>query len=301
MKVLITGGTGLLGRNLIETMPSSCEATATYLGDYQMRSTPVVQYQKLDIRDKEGYARLFQEFNPEIVIHTASIGSPDYAEKNKTETQEINIGGTQNIIANCERFKAKFIFVSSNGIYDGDNAPYAEEDEAMPVNYYGQIKLEGERISKNAAVPFAIVRPILMYGWNNPHERDNIITSSLKKLKQREVVYVYEDVFYNPVPARFCAQAIWKIIQTGKFDTFNIGGRDIVSVYEFVQSATKIFDLDLNLVQPIKQEFLKELVKRPKNTSYQTKKMENILGLVPLSIKEGLEIMREEGRKNNYV
>lgn len=301
MKILVTGGTGLLGKSLIETMDAGYEAVATYVGNYEMKNLPQVQYLKLDIRNNEGYKCLFREFRPQVVIHTASIGSPDYAEKNKKETCEINVSGTQNIIANCEYFTANFIFISSNGIYDGNNPPYGEDDVAIPINYYGQIKLEGERISRDIRVPYAIVRPILMYGWNNPFERENIIVSSLKKIKRGEIVYAYEDVFYNPVLAQFCAKAIWKIIESDNYDTFNIGGKDIVNIYQFLKTAASIFDLDSNLVKPVQQGFFKELVKRPKNTSYKTNKIERILGLEPLTVKEGLKIMKAGGLKNNYA
>lgn len=194
MKILITGGTGLLGKALIETTNSCYEIVATYLSDYDIEDNYQIKYKKLDIRDEEGYRYLFRDFRPEVVIHTASIGSPDYAEKNKEETWSINVGGTQCILNNCEKFNSRFIYISSNGIYDGENAPYSEEDEAEPINYYGHTKLEGENLAKKAKVPCAIVRPILMYGWNYPYERANILTLSISRLRKGEKIFAY-DVF----------------------------------------------------------------------------------------------------------
>ena len=161
MRVLITGGTGLLGKALIETIDNTNhKIIATYLCNYNMEDTTRIKYKKLDVRDIDGYSRLFREFKPEVVVHTAGIGSPDYAEKNKEETWAINVGGTQNILNNCERHDSKFIYVSSNGIYDGNKAPYSENDKAEPINYYGKIKVEGERITQESRVINAVIRPI---------------------------------------------------------------------------------------------------------------------------------------------
>lgn len=292
MRILITGGTGLLGKALIETRDSEYEIIATYLGNYNMENTNRIKYNKLDVRDKEEYHHLFKEFKPETVIHTASIGSPDYAEKNKNETWAINVGGTQNILNNCEQFGAKFIYISSNGIYDGNKAPYCEDDKAEPINYYGQTKLEGERVTQKAKIPYAIVRPILMYGWNHPFERPNIITITLSKVQKGEKIFAYDDVFSNPLFAQNCAKAIWEIVKEQKYETFNIGGRDRLSVYQLLKEAAKIFNLDENLIMPVQQGFFNELVKRPKDTSYVTEKMRRVLKIEPLSVFEGLSLMK---------
>jgi len=246
MKILITGGTGLLGKALIETVDSNYEIVATYLGNYDVEDTHQVKYTKLDTRDKAGYEYLFREFKPKVVIHTASIGSPDYAEKNKELTWEVNVGGTQNILFICERFNAKFIYISSNGIYDGNKAPYGEEDEAKPINYYGQTKLEGERIVQKAKIPYAIVRPILMYGWPHSFERGNIVTFALSNLEKCEVVNAYDDVYLNPLFNHSCAEAIWKIIEEEKYDVFNIAGAERVTIYKLIQEVAYAFKLNLD-------------------------------------------------------
>lgn len=292
MRILITGGTGLLGKALIETADMNYEILATYLGNYDMKNTAQIRYKKLDIRDSTGHGLLFKDFRPTVVIHTAGVGSPDFAEKNKNESREINVGGTQNIIDNCKLFGARFIYISSNGIYDGENAPYSEDMQAEPINYYGTLKLEGEKITKESGVSYAIVRPILMYGWNYQFERPNIVTLAISKLKSGEQISAYDDVYSNPLFAQSCAQAIYKIIEDEKFEVFNIAGKDRVSIYELVKKTSEIFGFDVNSIIPIKQGMLGELVRRPKDTSYNTDKMRQALKLKPCAIAEGLAAMR---------
>jgi dTDP-4-dehydrorhamnose reductase len=295
MKILITGGTGLLGKALIDARGGDWKIIATYVGDYLPKNIPGVNYQKLDMRDAAGCAEFFADFQPEIVIHTASIGSPDFAEKNKEITRAINVDGTRLIAGLCAKYKARLIFISSNGIYDGAHAPYGEEDEAKPINYYGITKLEGEKIVNSAGIVSSIVRPILMYGWPNSYERGNIVTMALSRLKKGEAVNAYDDVYSNALYVEQCAAAIKQIIKLGKYETFNIAGAERTSIYGLLVKTATVFGFDPGLVKGVKQGFFNELVNRPVDTSYKTAKMAEVLKLRPLSLAEGLKMMKAAG------
>lgn len=294
MKILITGGTGLLGKALIASADSSYEIICTFIGDHQILDTQQTIYKKLDICDKEGYFHLLRDFRPEVTIHAAGISNPDYVERNNKQAWEINVGGTQNIIKVCEELDSKFVYISSNAIYSGTSAPYREEDKADPINYYGKIKLECEEITKGSNTICAIVRPILMYGWNYAFERPNIVTTGIARLREKEKFFVYEDVYYNPLYYYSCAEAIWKIIEKNKFEVFNVAGKDRLSIYGLMKGVAEVFKLEQSLLIPVKQGFFQEMVKRPSDTSYCTAKIESVLGINPLTVREGLKLMRDE-------
>lgn len=293
MRVMITGGTGLLGKALTCSLANGVEILATYVGEYEIQDNDQVKYRKLDIRDRSGYDKLFLDFKPDAVIHTAGIGSPDYAETNREVVTDINLNGTMNILELCEMFGSRLVFISSNGIYDGDNAPYSEEDKAEPVNYYGEVKLKGEEIVKRARIPFAIVRPILMYGWPFSFERANIVTLAISKLTNGEKIHVYEDVYANPLLNVSCASAIWKVISENISGVFNIAGADRVSIYQLLVRTAEVFDMDKDLISPVRQGFFNELARRPSDTTFKTDKMEKVLGIKPLPLEEGLKIMKK--------
>ena len=282
----------MLGKSLTEARNPKFRIVATYVGKYTVKNHDDIKYHKLDIRDYNAYEQLFQEFRPDVTIHTAGIGSPDYAEKHRKETRDMNVGGTRNIYSLCERNKSKLVYISSNGIYDGEKAPYGEEDLPEPTNYYGEVKLKAEEILMNARIPCAIVRPILMYGWNHPFERSNIATYALERMAKGLKVQVYDDVFLTPLFSIMCGKAIWRIIQDERYDVFNIGGAERVSIYQMIKELANIFEFKEELVEPVQQGFFNELVKRPKDTSFKTDKMQSVLGMKPLSLNEGLKAMK---------
>jgi dTDP-4-dehydrorhamnose reductase len=291
-RILITGSTGLLGRALLETLPEGIEVFGTYL---PIRP-PVVQmpcpFFPLDVQDKSQVAQVLAQTQPDTVIHTASIGSVDYSEHHREESWAVNVGGTQNIGRACARQHAKLIFISSNAVFDGEHPFYSEEAPVNPINYYGQLKVEGEEWVKSSGLEYAIVRPILMYGWHSPIERGNWVTSWLRSLNQGQRVKVVEDVGTKPLYALNCAEVLWAVIAQHQTGIYHAAGADHITLYQFAQATAEVFGLDAALIDPVPSSYFPEIAPRPKDTSFDTTKMERELGVRAWGVRDGLRHMQ---------
>ncbi len=293
MRILITGGTGLLGKSLLEEAPGTAGLTATGLSD----PTPLLpaRYRgfPLDVRDAAAVQWLVRHVEPTVVIHTASIGSVDYVQRHPDEARAVNVTGTAHIAAAAAAVGAYLVFISSNAVFDGTRAPYREEDPVCPVNIYGRLKVEAEQlVAACTTIPTAIVRPILMYGWNHPTERVNPVTWVLRELPRGVTLPVVTDTYTNPLWAPSCAQVIWRIVERQATGVFHVAGRDRVNRYEFAVETAKVFGLDPRQLKPVTSAFFPEIAPRAPDTSYDTSKMTRVLGLQPVSLQEGLEAMR---------
>jgi len=289
-RILITGVTGLLGKALLETTPGE----VGIFGAHFSASSPSGPFRLMDVRDEAQVAQAFEWARPELVIHTASIGRVDYAEHHREETWAVNVGGTQKVGRLCLRCGAKLIFVSSNAVFDGENPFYAEDAPVNPVNYYGQLKVEGERCVRSSGLEYAIVRPILMYGWHNPGERGNWVTTWIHKLGQGERVKVVDDVRSKPLLARNCAEVIWAIVTQNRTGIYHVAGADHITLHDFALKTAEVFDLDAALIEPVPSSFFPEIAPRPRDTSFDTTKMERELGVKPVGVIEGLTCMKAE-------
>lgn len=294
MKVLVTGGTGLIGRYLLRQLKAQTETVATYFRNRRFERIRDIKYYHLDVTMGKEVLELFKAERPNVVVHTASIGSVDYSENHQDEARLVNVGGTKNVVAAAMACNAKFIFISSNSVFSGENPPYKEQDPPNPINYYGQLKLEGERIVAASGLRYAIVRPILIYGWNDPNGRPNPVTWLLSKLKNGQQVKIVDDVYCNPLLASNCAEALCSIILNDEEGVYHIAGRDRINRFDFALKAAEAFGLDYGLIVPVKSSYFKNIAPRPKDTTHSTKKMQDELGVRPIGIEEGLKIMISE-------
>lgn len=293
-RVLITGGTGLLGFALQNSAPAEIECSSIY---FPTRSLSVIlpfPSGAADVTDQKQLEAVFESSQPDIVIHTAAIGSVDYAEKNREETRRINLGGTKNIVTLCKRFQSRIIYISSNAVFDGCKPFYSETSPVNPINYYGQLKVEAENFVRESGLTWAIVRPILMYGWPFAGERDNPVVWWVRSLEKGQPIKVVDNVFSKPLPAWACAEVIWKLIKQNQFGLYHVAGRDHLSLYEFALTTAEVFKLDKSLITPVPDSFFPEIAPRPRDTSFDTTKMEQELGVKSIGVKEGLIRMKVE-------
>ena len=291
-RVLITGGTGLLGKALLEATPSGWEIFATHC-----RNQPPVEWESrfspLDVRQRESVESLFAKIRPDWVIHTASIGSVDEAERNPDAVFAVNVAGTRNIGTACAQTGALLVHISSNAVFDGTDPPYHEASLTRPANQYGTQKIEAEEWIRRHLSRFLIIRPILMYGWPFPGGRDNVVTRWLAHLEQGRTVPAAQDLFSMPLWVGNGAEAIWAAVSQGRQGIYHLAGADPLSLFEFAQETARAFGLEERLVLPATHAELGLPAPRPQNTSFVTTKMEQELGVRPVGVREGLSIMQK--------
>jgi dTDP-4-dehydrorhamnose reductase len=237
---------------------------------------------------------VFEWAKPDVVIHTAAIGSVDFAERNREQTRKVNVGGTEVVAELCQIFKSRFIYISSNAVFDGRTPFYSETAPVNPINYYGQLKVEAENVVRESNIPWTILRPILMYGWPYQGERDNPVVWWIRSLENGESIKIVDNVFNKPLPAWSCAEVVWALIQQDRTGIYHAAGRDHISLYQFALRTSEVFGLDASLIEPVPDSYFSEIAPRPQDTSFDTTKMENELGVKPVGVIEGLLRMKAE-------
>jgi dTDP-4-dehydrorhamnose reductase len=127
MKILVTGGSGLLGGEIMKL-------------DNSLTAPP---QEELDITNLESVEKGLQKYKPDVVLHLAAATNPPQHEKNPGLGLEVNVFGTTNVALACSRKKIRLVYTSSDYLYAG--AGPHQEDEALkaPNNFYLS-KLAGE-------------------------------------------------------------------------------------------------------------------------------------------------------------
>jgi len=141
-KIVITGGSGRFGSILkINSFFKDCY--------YPQRK-------ELNILDFNSINKYLKKNKPKILIHLAALSRPmDIHEKKISESINLNIIGTSNVVKACEKFNVKLIYFSTNYVYPGITGNYNEDSALLPINGYAWSKLGGEcavRLYKNSLI-----------------------------------------------------------------------------------------------------------------------------------------------------
>lgn len=288
MKVLVVGGSCLLGSYLLRSVPEGVDAEFTWYTTYQNWCA-----HQMDICNKSQVQYVFSKVKPQTVIHMAAVGNVDWCQDNYGTAFQINVGGLRNVLEVAKDYEAQVLMTSTNAVYSGENPPYAEDAEQKPVNAYGKIKKQAERFMAGYRHKWQIVRLFLLYGWEPQGARDNWASSAARKLHAGMPMKVVDDVFYQPTWAADAARAVWKVLLDGEPGAYNVAGTDRVSLYQFVLEVANMYPhYDKNLISPVSiSQF--DIAPRPIDSSYDLGKSQ-ALGIWCRGIKEGLEGMRNE-------
>ena len=299
-RVLITGGTGLLGQSLLERVPAGVEPIGFYhrlLPPKEWRE----QFRQVDVLRESVLLDSVNELKPRTVIHAASVGGVDEAERDPESVRLVNVEGTRNLLRACERTGANLIFISSNAVFDGSSPPYSENSPLRAANRYGQIKIEAERLVRSSCVPHLIVRPILMYGWPLKGGRGNAVTRWLEKLEKGEPVEVAEDIISMPLWVGDCSRTIWEGTLKERRGIVHAAGADRVNLAQFAREVCSVFGCNPELIHPVQSKELAGLAPRPPDTSFQIERMRREFGIQPLGLRQGLTLMRQSRALSHAV
>lgn len=286
MRVLITGGSSLLGHALLSTKSTKIEAESTWYTNH------IPNQHQLNITDKSQVRYLFDKVKPNLVIHCAANGSVDFAEKNYSIAAQVNIEGTENILWAARDYHAKVVYISTNAVFDGLNPPYSEDDKCQPVNRYGSIKRQAEERVMQRRGEWQIIRPFLLYGWPWPNgNRGNWATIIIDKLSKGEQLKLVNDVVWQPTYVVDCALAIWQL-STQKGGIYHVASDERATLYDFGLKVAKVWGLDSSLLAPVDSSEFATMAPRPKDTTYDLGKIK-ALGIELDGIEAGLQRMKE--------
>lgn len=197
MKLLITGGNGMLGRTL-RSRWSDWNPVPVDLAD-------------CDITDLDAVRRVFGAIRPEVVVHTAAMTAVDACESNRELAFKVNATGSANVATACREVGARLVAISTDYVFDGRSGrPYREDDPTGPATVYGCSKMAGEQaIREILPERHVIARTAWLYGPGGP----SFVETMLKLADgTRPELKVVDDQRGNPTSTAALADILRKLI-----------------------------------------------------------------------------------------
>ena len=285
-KVLITGGSGLLGQYLNIKVSKTHELLTTY--NTNTGNCKEFSSKQINILDKNELQKLFEEFNPDVVIHSAAITNPVPKENQSAKDYfDTNVTSTKNIAQLCEKYKAKLIYISTDLVYAGYRGSFLKEDaKLIPATLYAETKLVGEMKIKETTENYLILRTALLYGFGLNHSQCHF-QQMFNDLKINKPVKLFIDQFRTPISLSDSSAIITDLIGIDFInETINLGGTEKVSRFDMGEMLCSIAGFDKDLIQKIKMD---EIPNYPvvEDVSLNTDKLQS-LGIKPGTIEENI-------------
>lgn len=288
-KVLIIGASGLLGSR----------AAAMGMGKYDVYGTfmsnPIKtgNFFRLDVTDRDSVSDMMNEIRPDFVLDTHALHNVDYCETHQEEAWRINVEGTKNVATASMKIGAKYIFISTDYVFSGNNRQYAEDDTPDPLNYYGKTKMAAETLLRDLETDHIISRSSVIYGIGGMGKKSFALWV-LEKLKNNETISIVSDQYNNPTFVDSMVHALFSLFEKDRNGTFHITGKDCISRYEFAKEISSAFGLDGNLIVPVSTSQLKQVAARPGRVCMSTGKVEEATGLGMMSVSEGISALKNQ-------
>jgi len=293
-KILITGSNGLLGQNLLgQLIPrEDCQVLAVSKSPDVYPEQSGYSFKQIDLTQRQKVLKISEFFCPDVVIHGAAMTQVDPCELNPDLCTSVNVEGTRNVADMSSKCGARFIYISTDFVFDGEGGPYKEDSDLKPVSHYGWTKLEGEKITQNMHVPWAIVRTILVYGLTPAMSRSNLVLWVKESLERNQPIRVVKDHFRMPTLVNDLVWGIIRIMDLEKQGIYHLSGPDLRSVLELAVETAQFFGLDTNLITPIHSIELNQPGKRPPETGFVLDKARKELGYRPKKFSQGLSVVQ---------
>lgn len=294
MKIMITGGSGLLGQYLNIELSKNNDILSLY--NFHPGNCIYFNNLKTDLLDFQRLETAFKSFMPEIVVHTASISKSDLADKLPREyVIGVNVNVCEKIAELCYKYEAKLIYTSTDLVYDGDQGSMLEETAALnPVSFYAETKLAGEEKIMAACENYIILRTALLYGFGLNHS-ENHFRQMYLNLKTGRPVKLFCDQFRTPLSLKNAAGIISELTRKNiTKEIINFGGKERVSRLDIGMILCEEVELDKSLIVKISMDEV-ENIPKVADVSMSTIKL-NSLGIWQASIRHSVrELLSEKG------
>lgn len=255
MKILITGASGFIGRDLCSKLCRDHSITAVYRNNKIDSSFNSI---RADLRDEKTVSSLINQVSPDLIYHLAY---------DRNDLNPSIVDSAKNIVKSIKKsnFNPKIIYLSTDSVFDGNNPPYDENSKPVPMDDYGRAKFEAEKIF--TGIDAMIIRTALVFGVDKPDNNLNILLNGLKTEKFN--FKYFTDEIRTPVYLDDLTEILKKAPEFYQdIKILHVHGKETMSRYELACGLSDIFNYKKNKV-PFSTQ-VEAGVKRPANLEFKS-------------------------------
>jgi dTDP-4-dehydrorhamnose reductase len=273
MKIYIAGGGGMLGKAVYEHFKKDNQVRVTDIRGLDSE----IMWDFADVRDYHQQHWQLTGFYPNVIMNLAAETDLEYCEGHGTEALSTNALGSAVMGSLAEKFGAKYVYISTAGIFDGSKDKFTEIDIPRPLSLYGKAKYYGELIAQS--IPNSlVVRPGWMMG-GGPKTDKKFINKIYKQLIAGATeLCVVPDKAGTPTYTNDLAKQIDALVRADRSGIYNTTCLGSTNRYEVAKEFIRLMGLEDRIkVTPVASSyFTKEYpAPRPASEVLDTRKLED--------------------------
>jgi dTDP-4-dehydrorhamnose reductase len=252
------------------------------------RSRPREGLRQLDVTNSGAIAYLLQDVQPRVVYFPAAEANVDWCETHPDEAHALNVVPAITAQRATRDSGARFVFFSTDYVFDGERGPYVETDAVNPLSVYAKHKRKVEESVLDAGD--TVVRTTTVYGREIPPGK-NFVLRVIARIKAGEPVTAPADQLSTPTWADELAAAAVGVAERG--GVWHVAGPDLIARDDFARLVAQIFALDERLVSSVATPELRQAARRPLRGGLYTAKLASETGATLLPLRSALERFRD--------
>ena len=296
-KILITGGSGLLGLNWI--LDRREKDKVHYFLNKKYISVKGAEGYFVNFENTKEIEDLINKIKPDFLVNTIGITDIEFCEKNKDYAIKYNANLASILSEISYKNDIKFIHISTDHLFDGKQSFYAEDSQTNPLNTYGLSKMMSEKlILKNN--PNALIIRTNFFGWG-PSYRESISDKIISDINNKNNYDGFENIFFTPISTKKLIDLSHQLIDKNISGIINICSSTRLSKYEFAVKIGNCFGLNNKLINRKNVSNNQKPVARPLDLSLSNKKLLDLLGIKPITIEDSIADLKDDLFKKEEI
>lgn len=297
MRIICTGASGLLGINFAVTAANEHDVFGIY--NSNALATSLFRSASIDLFNTNDVCKLVEEFEPDWIVHCAALADVNKCEEDPSLAYRMNVQLSRQLAESAHRYNVKFLYVSTDGIFDGKREFYTETDVPAPLNSYAKTKLAGEEAVLDICSDALIAR-VNFYGWSLTGTR-SLAEWIINNLRSGNRIKGYNDTYFTPLLVNTLANILIKMMENKLSGIYHVVCSEKLTKFDFATQLAHQFKLNENLIEPASAVEFKSNVERPLSLVLSNEKLIRHLGnIIPtlMSDIQWLQQLEQEGYAN---
>ena len=291
LRIIVTGGTGLLGRSIVKKFSETSDWETLALGWSRAKGEVL----KVDLTDFGAVEKIVASFKPDVILHAAAERRLDVCESDQARSRTLNVEVTRHLAKMAKKHSSWLLFISTDYIFDGTAPPYGEAAKPNPLNEYGRQKFEAGNAARESDWGCGVLRVPLLYGAVEQIDESGP-SKILKMILDGKPCKLDNWQIRCPTLVDDIAHAVLmlarhKMEHCGLSGVFHWSGPETMTKFEMAKRMAAHFGLSAGHIEPM-AEPLEQDARRPKDATLDVETVRLMGCWQQTPLEKGIETLR---------